>query len=251
MTIGILSLVLAGQAFAQSSEADYLKLLEVAQKHVRDQRVRELVGSGGGSPAAARAVLGLERRFFAPGNHWTVEVTPNDIVDARKTAEPGAPATREPRNFEFRVLDVDASHLATIEIRGSDSGPLPAVSLPIEREELVVNDRFVVERKVIHYRDGRPTLELKRGGTRNVASGFDPFPTDLPDLAQAGEGAPLRDVPAELRGAGLDPAKARDFRFSDLYGRPVRAIWRDGDVWPIYVSAPAGTAVVRAWGDAK
>lgn len=238
--MGVLVFLLAGCAFAQ--EAEYLTRLGVIQKFAREQKVRGLLGVGENSPARAAVVLGLSRRALVTGESWSSEFFPSPSPDDGGEGEPG----RKPFHFDFKVTSVDSNRLARVEVRQNRGLDAVAADPRVDHMVLFLDERFVVVRRETHHRDGRPPVVLLTNGRANMPTGFQAYPIDLPNLSLA-EGQPVRDVPAELKSrADFDPGKALDFRFSDLYARPLRAIWRDGDAWPIYVSTPAGVSVRSA-----
>lgn len=246
MKVFSLLLVLSLQAplaLAQQ-EADYLKYLKIAQDHATKEKMRGAVQPG--SASSAIAVLGLRQRFYQTGDAWSVAYTPSDNPDVRRSSSPAelVAVKRKPVYFDYKVVGIDAQRLARIEVRQRVGENEMAIDSRIDHMILVVNPQFVTVRKEVHFRDGRPAAVMATNGQANVSTGFSAYPVDLPTL-NGSEGETLRDVPSELKKiSDFDAKRALDFHANDLYARPVRAIWRDGDLWPIYVKTPAGTAIL-------
>ncbi len=233
---------------AQSDEEYYARLAEM-QKVVRAQKIQGLVSGGAGSPASALALLGLQRKFFYVGQTWTVQVTHKSDSRGRMPAPSASPLpepTASPVLYDFKVLAVDGLKRARLEVRERANH----AGIGGDHLILLVNEQFVAFRKELHYGDGRGVRVIELGGDANVALGFERFPVDLPDLgAMAAE--PVRELPQALR-PYLEATHGQilDFRFDDLFARPVRALWADGDVWPLYFESSAFTAILIGRGAA-
>lgn len=244
----VLSLLLvlglqAPLALAQQ-DADYLKYLKIAQDHATKEKMRGAVTPG--SASSAIAVLGLRQRFYRTGDVWSVAFTPSDNPDVRRSSSPAelVAVKRKPVYFDYKVVDVDAQRLARIEVRQRVGENEIAIDQRIDHMILVINPQFVTVRKEIHFRDGRAPATMVTNGQANLSTGFSAYPVDLPTL-NSSEGETLREIPSELKKvADFDAKRALDFHASDLYARPVRAIWRDSDLWPVYVKTPAGTSIL-------
>lgn len=225
--------------FAAAQETDYFKYLGIAQKFAQERKVKGLMAPEAG--AGAIAVLGLRERFYKTGDSWSVAFTPSDGPDTQ-AGQPNA--KRVAIYFDYKVSSVDERNLARIEVRqrlGENETPIDA---RIAHMVLVVNSQFVTIKKEIHFKDGRAPASIATNGRENISSGFSAYPIDLPSL-NTDEGQVLKEVPAALKDLrGFDPKRALYFEANDLYARPVRSIWRDGDIWPVYVSTPAGISVL-------
>ena len=232
----ILTLSVASVSTAFAQEADYFKYLGIAQKFTQERKMKGLRTPDRG--AGAIAVLGLGERFYKTGDSWSVAFTPSAGPDS------AASVKRSPIYFDYKVTSVDERKLATIEVRQRLNEKDVPVDARIDYMGLLVNSQFVTLRKEIHFKDGRAPSAVPTNGRENISSGFSAYPIDLPALS-GDEGQHLKNVPDELKNVrGFDAKRALDFESSDLYARPVRSIWRDGDVWPVYVSTPAGVSVL-------
>jgi hypothetical protein len=143
--------------------------------------------------------------------------------------------------FDYKVLFVDADKTdkkkgAHIEIRPSKSATKAEdwrADASIESMEITVNRSFVVVHRTLHFRDGRAPVSLATDDVSNISLGFSAFPVDLPNLG----------TPANLESSDSGEG-VTEFKWDDLYARPMQAVWKDGDVWPELVRSPAGTAVL-------
>lgn len=243
--VGLLSTV---HALAQT-DAEYFSRLGAMQKVSAVAKLRALGVADSTQAVRALSMVGLQRRFYEVGQSWSVDFRANESTLARKSGglavDPTVRTLRRPSRFDYKVLAIDSRlHRASIEVRQHiNSDDLP-VDPRLERVILTVSEQFVVLAKELFYRDGRAPTTIALNAAGNVPMGFDAYPVDLPDLASR-EGQPLREVPDELKERpGLTSARALDFRVNDLFARPVRLIWTEGEVWPVYVQSPAGTAIL-------
>ena len=265
-------------SYAQSDGEYYLRLT-MMQKFARAQKVHALLALDANDPASALSRLGLLRHVFAVGQHWTVQVTPK--VDSRgrppiSSAEPLPAAEPERVLYDFKVLSVVPGSNARVEVR-ERAATSEALSSRVDHIVLTLNEQFVVRAKEIHHvnrpahssvrqgatapvdrtstieRQGATapvdrTTTIEFGGEANVALGFEAYPIDLPDLGSA-ENEPLRDIPkAVAKHLPVAPEHILDFHFNDLFARPVRALWAEGDVWPLYYENTAFTAILISRG---
>lgn len=244
--LGLVAVAANAKTASAQQEADYLKYLGAAQKFAQEQKVRGIRQPDSG--ASAIAVLGLRQRFYQVGDAWSVAFYPSDNAEVRKSASPAdlVSVTRKPVYFDFKVTEVDGQRAARIELRQRVGEKERPIEPRVDHMVLVVNPSFVTLKKEIHFSDGRAPAVINTNGQANVSTGFSAYPIDLPTLG-SDDGETLQDVPAELKKlSGFDAKHALDFKSNDLYARPVRAVWRDGDLWPVYVKNSAGTAVLEA-----
>lgn len=240
-------------AAAQDGE-EYLRLLSIAQKHVEARKLDE---AGRGPDGASRlrnavAPARFQPRFFLKGESWTVAVSPVDA--SAMMSLPGGPVrrARQAQLFECRVADVESAGLAQVDVRqilGEGESPADA---RVELVRLVLDRAFTVVRKEVRFRDGTPTRISTRGEGGTLAKGFEAFPAELPPVNETAgspvEAAALPALPAELAAYAarfrINPARAVEFRYQDLYARDVRVVWQQGDPWPSYVETPSGISVL-------
>ncbi|MBI3554854.1 MAG: hypothetical protein HY074_01160 [Deltaproteobacteria bacterium] len=237
--LGVLLLALAfllawtSGSHAQSGEEYYSRLSLVQKARRSAQLVQGLL--------TANPVV--QRKFYVLGQTWTVQVTHKSDSRGRPPAmsvDPSGSKQESQILYDFKVTAIDAQNRARVEVTVRDA--LPAS--PVRHMALIINDQFVVVAREIHYGDGRGMRRIEFGSDANVALGFDAYPIELPDLATAGAEL-AREVPRAVR-PHLRGASERivDFSFDDLFGRPVRALWADGDGWPLYYENTAFTAVL-------
>jgi len=235
---------------AEMQGQDYFTLLGIAAKAVRAQK-NAVPASSEGGPISAVAALGLERRPLQVGEKWRVSFTPSNDSIARMSMDPVdlQESKRNPLFFEFRVTNISqttSGRLAQVEVKQDDTQVRKGYLADPRVDSILItlNERFGLVRKEIRYRDGRAPGQFQESPQENVVSGFSAYPIDLPNVSTV-SGETLRDIPAALKGRiKVDLAHTLDFQFSDLYARPMRAIWQDSDPWPVYVESPAGIAVL-------
>ena len=229
--------IIPNLAFAQQNPDEYFKLLGITKKFLNDQKVKGIVSGGAES---AVAVLGLSRRFYEAGETWKVSFTPSDELDRINNGDPQdyVSVPFKATLFEFKVLKVDSDRVATIEVRQAKNGA--PVDARVDHVVLKINDQFHIVSKQVIYRDAHPSVTLLSNGQENISTGFTAYPIELPNIAST-VGVPLKDVPKELKS---DVKGALDFQTQDLYARTIRTIWRDGDVWPLYVKNSAGVSML-------
>lgn len=235
---GVATLCVSAVGFAQVESGQYNELIAIASKHAAEKQLRQIPGARLGS--RAQNALKLNGRFYEPGQSWLVKFLPtSDPAVAgmsRKSAPLAEPTlTPQPTTYEFKVLEVTPEHQANIQIKqrilpGDASG-----DGRVERIVLTMSAQFTPVRKSVFYRDGRRPISIDFEGHGALAMGFEATPVDLPNL-NSDDGHPVSD--ANGRGA-------LEFRVSDLFGRPVEALWREGELWPAVVKSVAGTAVVQ------
>ncbi|MEW6055204.1 MAG: hypothetical protein AB1540_01205 [Bdellovibrionota bacterium] len=231
---------------AQQAGPEYLELLGIAQRALREKKLRNVVTSGSVQPANRVSSIWAKHRFYRKGETWVVDFTSRESAIMRKSNAPEDQvlAKRRPSAFIFSVIGVEPNNkMARVEVRQKLEKDDVPVDPRIDHLVLHINEIFVVVKQETHFRDGAPAHTVESSSLSNVSTGFSAYPVDLPNI-NLDEGTTIAELPEELRGE-VDPKQALEFRSTDLYGRSLSMIWREGDVWPVYVKSPTGIAVLR------
>lgn len=234
-TVFVTGMLVAVAAQAQVDSALYDQGLEIAAKHARAKKMRQVPGARLSVSAVQK--LKLTGKYYAPGQRWVVKFTPTSdpavAAMTRKVAMTAATATvsAEPVFYDFEVLEIAASGNARVRVKEKVAQGRSPQDGRIDHLVIELNQRYVPVKKEIYYRDGRRPILLELNPHNPLSLGFEAMPIDLPNLGED-DGIEIRDE----RGPGLK------FETNDLLARPITVVWHEGEIWPSQVKLVSGTA---------
>lgn len=233
----VLGLCLTTTCFAQVETALYNELISIASKHAAEKSLKSIPSARLGQRAIA--ALRLTDKFYALGQSWAVKFTPSGDPGfagmARKAQPAAAQIAMQPTIYDFKVIGFSVDGDARIRIEQRVGQGEMRADARVDHIVLTMSKAYIPVSKEIHYRDGRRPLSIDLQSRAAMAMGFEAAPVDLPNLGE-NDGKQVRD---ESGKTGLE------FHGSDLFARPVNAVWLEGEAWPSRVSTSAGTAVVE------
>lgn len=229
--------------YAQEHQPDrYLESMGAVHKHLEHKKARSVSRLDTRNSSAPHVAFSHQSRVtFKQGQKWIVELLPKANSDSFGVRSSSMSSPVKALRFSFEVLRFDSeTGLAQIRVQPDSSAKNRIAGPPVDHLVLAINDKFFVTRREVRYTGSTPARSFEGDGRDNISLGFDIFPLDLPNI-ESMPGAPVQDLPSDLADlGGLE--NAIEFRFSDLYARPVRVIWRKGAPWPDYIQNSAGVA---------
>jgi hypothetical protein len=256
--IAVFSVILPSMAHADMSDADYQAALRIAEKKVARTRSLNSQSSNALSSSLIRSMYG---RYYQVGDNWDVVAWSYDNTMARMTSDPASLQMKGGRGgvFHYEVKSVKGGIKpeVVIEVTQREELGLRKPDAKVQRLTLTMNDQMTQSLKSYTMTDGQNggtarDVRVPPVGMRSSATPLELFPLDVPELITA-ESKPAESLPAlpeKLQSVAAqasykpDLAKGLWFEQDDFFGRPIQAMWSQGDPWPAYYKTTHGVAIL-------
>jgi hypothetical protein len=249
-------LVFPAVSHADLSEADYQAALKVAEKKVARQKS---LNSQSGNALSSSLIRTLFGRYYQVGDHWDVAAWSFDNTMARMTSDPEHLEVKGGRGgiFHYQVVQVKPAPKPEVVIQVSqleDFG-MKKQDPKVQTLKLTMNDTMNQSQKtyVIADRNGSPkAIRVSPEGIHSSITSLELFPLDVPELltAESTQASAVPALPLGLQAiasqAGYKPVAASSLWFEqdDFFGRPIQAMWQQGDPWPAYYKTTNGVSIL-------
>jgi hypothetical protein len=241
-------------------DAGYQAALKLAQKKVAKQKQ---FNSQSGSALSTSLIRNLFGRMYQVGDSWDVASWSETNPMAMKSSDAESVAHRRGRTalFHYEVVSVQPAPNQQIVLRVTqvESQAVKKIDPRVTSLKLVFNDRMLQGRKTYEMVDSQGATRLIAVSPNDMHSAITPmemFALDVPELvtADSRRAQAMPELPDALRalksGSGLrfDASRALEFEQDDFFGRPVNAIWQQGDPWPAYLKTSNGISILISKG---
>jgi hypothetical protein len=241
---------------ADYSESDYQAALKIAQAKVARQKSLNSQSINALSSSLIRTLFG---RYYQVGDQWDVAAWSFDNTMARMTNDPDHLESKGGRGGVF--------HYEVVQVK---PGPKPEVVIQVSQREqygmkkpdarvqvlkLLMNDTMTQSQKtyMITERSGAvKAIRVSPDGIHSAITNLEMFPLDVPELitADSKQAASTPELPEGLRSVATQASFKPDlphslwFEQDDFFGRPIQAMWQQGDPWPAYYKTSNGVSIL-------
>lgn len=254
--LGFLAATIPLLARADLSEEAYQAALKLADKKVQRQKS---LNSQSGNALSSSLIRNLFGRYYQVGDHWDVAAWRLDNTMARMTADPSQLEVKGGQGgiFHYEVIEVKTSPKPEVTIQVTQSEEF-GVKKPDERVlnlKLYMNDLMTQSQKTytINDRSGvAHKVKVSPEGIHSSITGLELFALDVPELltAESMHASSIPELPNGLKAIATQAAyrpniaKSLWFEQDDFFGRPIQAMWQQGDPWPAYLKTSNGVSIL-------
>ncbi len=256
LAVFLLSTGLDTMARAEMSEADYQAALKIAQKKAsRTQQLRGALSSA----LSTSLITQLYGQNYKVGDQWDVVAWSYDQTVARMTEEPSQLAMTGGKGatFHYEVVNVKSGSQPEITLRITQRKALNLAVLDphVDSLKVVMNDKMTQNNKTYVLKSGAGRLrevQVSANGIKSSITSLELFPLDVPELstAESARAHSLPKLPAGLQNIlsqvsyQPDLSKSLWFEQDDFFGRPIQALWQQGDPWPAFLKTSNGVSIL-------
>jgi hypothetical protein len=182
-----------------------------------------------------------------------------DHTMARMTSDPASLDMKGGKGgvFHYEVISVKNDpkpeviiHVTQREELGVKKPDARVVSL-----QLLMNDSMNQSAKTYLIKDSQGVakrIPVSPDGIRSSITPLELFPLDVPELitAESKEASSMPELPVGLKplatqaGFSTSPDHGLWFEQDDFFGRPIQALWKQGDPWPAYYRTSNGVSLL-------
>lgn len=262
------------------SEEEYQEALQIAERKVEKKKNQEIqanllrqsdLSGSSGSPSvnalSAEAVARVFGRFYQPGDAWDVAVWQykNEHIPAGKSLDHrndssyanGTNLKVQYRGlFHYEILNAppNASTHILIKISEVPDNKIKSVDPSVAFITLTLDNQFKQIRKAYTFKDSAQSVRVFPDGIRSGMTPLEFLPLDAPDFISADSEKPsastLPKLPSAITnfmdelGIRLSLTDSTWYEQDDFFGRPIQALWKKSEPWPVLIKNSYGITVL-------
>ncbi|MGK5084229.1 hypothetical protein WDW37_13115 [Bdellovibrionota bacterium FG-1] len=244
------------QSSAQLSDQDYRRALKIAEKKATRIKNRKKINESALTTSLVELLFGHP---YQKGDNWMVAAWTFENPMARMTGDPSQLSLQTQQNGVFIYEVISASlhpaHEVKIRITQLESSEIKKPDPRVIALSLRMNNSMQQSEKtyLMEDRQGlRQWVPVSPEGLHSWITPLELFPLDVPELVTADSRTvqTLPRLPPSIQetalrfGFGPDLARSHWYEQDDFFGRPIQALWQQGDPWPAYYRTNNGIAIL-------